>query len=213
MHIDHLLFVLILISMCYSLTGEFLHEWIGAITIVFFVIHNVLNKSWYQKLFKGTYTPMRMISLIVNLALILSVFFLALSGWMMSPLGFSNLSGFFSMSNMRLFHLVFSYWSFLLMAFHIGLHGPALLAPYERKNRKAFRDWIMLWLVASVYGFFRFIQMQIPSYLFFQNQFAFFDFSRNGLLVFTDYLSILLCFALLGYETARFLTKKKKRSS
>ena len=65
--IDILLTVLLPVLMAYALTGQKVHEWIGAIMFLIFIIHNVLNANWYLNLFRGKYTPQRILQTVINL--------------------------------------------------------------------------------------------------------------------------------------------------
>lgn len=54
--------VMLLFLMAYSLIGEALHEWLGIGMLLLFVLHHILNASWYRNLRRGAvlglpYTP------------------------------------------------------------------------------------------------------------------------------------------------------------
>ena len=57
--------VLLLSLMAYELIGSSLHEWIGLAMFVLFVCHHLLNRGWYKNLFRGSYTPMRLLQTIL----------------------------------------------------------------------------------------------------------------------------------------------------
>ena len=57
--IDVLMVGLVLGCSGYQFFSQAFHEWLGAIALLTFIIHNDLNKSWYQRLWKGRYTPIR----------------------------------------------------------------------------------------------------------------------------------------------------------
>ena len=50
MRIDLLMTILLLLLMAYQVTGEALHEYIGAEMIILFLLHNFLNIRWYGSL-------------------------------------------------------------------------------------------------------------------------------------------------------------------
>ena len=70
--VDVCMTVLLLCLMAYQVTGEALHEWIGIGMTVLVIIHQLLNRKWYGALFKGKYNPYRIITTVVNIALLLS---------------------------------------------------------------------------------------------------------------------------------------------
>lgn len=45
--IDFLMTISLLFLMAYQITGQNLHEWLGAGMLVLFIIHNILNLKWY----------------------------------------------------------------------------------------------------------------------------------------------------------------------
>lgn len=48
------------VLMAYELTGEALHEYLGVIIFVLFVIHHTLNPGWIKGIAKGRYNAARM---------------------------------------------------------------------------------------------------------------------------------------------------------
>lgn len=57
--VDVLMTVGLLILMGYHFWGDTAHEWVGAGMFVLFILHHVLNWSWWKSLFKGRYTAPR----------------------------------------------------------------------------------------------------------------------------------------------------------
>ncbi len=97
--IDILMTFALLFLMGYQFWGEQAHEWVGAGMFILFILHHVLNRQWYKALFHGRYTPVRVYQTIVNV--------LPISGGMVLA---------------RRLHILGSYWGFLLMSVHLGLH-------------------------------------------------------------------------------------------
>ena len=106
--------------MAYSLIGEAVHEWMGIFMFLLFILHHVLNFSWYRNLFRGHYSVSRILKTISALFLIPVMLALPVSGIMMSRHIFPGLGS--SLSLVRTVHLFASYWGFVLMSLHIGLH-------------------------------------------------------------------------------------------
>ena len=48
--------------------------------LVLFISHNILNVKWYRNLFKGKYSGFRILQTVVNLALLLCMLSLMISG-------------------------------------------------------------------------------------------------------------------------------------
>lgn len=60
MTVDIAMIVLLPLLMAYSLIGETIHEVIGTVIFVLFILHHILNRKWYGSLFRGKLcSPMR----------------------------------------------------------------------------------------------------------------------------------------------------------
>lgn len=70
---DFVMTILLLLLMARQLTGESAHEWLGLGMFIFWIVHHILNFRWYGYLFKGKYTPFRVVQVVVNLLLLLSM--------------------------------------------------------------------------------------------------------------------------------------------
>ena len=113
---------------------EDLHEWIGIMLFVLFIAHNVLNFRWYQSLFKGKYTPARILSAVINIALVAAVLCCMVSSVLVSGkvFAFLNLGG---ARIGRAIHLVATAWAFVLMSLHLGPHLTPLTNKLKKNNK------------------------------------------------------------------------------
>lgn len=82
--IDMIMTVLLLFLMARQRTGDSAHEWIGAAMLILWIVHHILNRSWYSHLFKGKYTPVRILQMVINFAVLLSMLGLTVSGIILS---------------------------------------------------------------------------------------------------------------------------------
>jgi hypothetical protein len=107
--------------------GDVAHEWIGAGMFVLFVAHHVLNLSWHKTMFKGRHTPYRIVRLITDVLVFVAMIGLMVSGIMLSQhvFVFIPISG--GTAFARILHLLASYWGFVLMTLHLGLHWNILI--------------------------------------------------------------------------------------
>ena len=90
--IDILMTLLLLFLMGYQFWGDFAHEWAGAAMFVLFLAHHILNRSWYRNLFRGKYSPRRVLQLLINIALTAVMAGMMVSGIMLSRHVFTFLS-------------------------------------------------------------------------------------------------------------------------
>ena len=52
--IDIIMFILIIILMGYHITDNKIHEYLGIIPFILFIIHHIINYRYYKNLFKGS---------------------------------------------------------------------------------------------------------------------------------------------------------------
>ncbi len=124
---DLIMTVLLLFLMARQLTGDSAHEWLGAGMLILWIAHHILNRSWYSHLFKGKYTPIRILQTVTNFAVLLSMFGLMVSGMILSRevFAFLPISGGIALA--RPLHVLSAFWGFVLMALHLGLHWNMIL--------------------------------------------------------------------------------------
>ena len=195
--VDTCMTVLLLCLMAYQVTGETLHEWGGILMTVLLIVHHVLNFRWYRSLFKGRYNAYRVITVLVNTLLLGCIALTALCGMSMSAHAAPFLYGLLPVSFARQMHLALSFWSFVLMGFHLGLHVPAMTAAFKWNGKVKIALSLFCAATAGL-GFRLFLKNSLPDYMFFRTPFAFLDYEKAALLVFAENLAILTGFALLG---------------
>lgn len=213
MGIDFLMTVLLLCLMAYQITGQELHEWFGAGMLLLFIAHNLLNIRWYGNLFKGKYKLLRIMQTIVNFSVLISMLCLGFSGIVMSRHVFVALPVNGPMATARSMHMTASYWGFVLMSIHLGMHWGMILGMFRRllKGRKLSNPSVWGLRLAAVviagYGLSCFIQKDIVSYMFLKNQFVFFDFEQSGLSVFIEYIAMMGLWIFASFYTVRGIGK------
>lgn len=107
--LDIVMTILFTILMGYYATDNKVHEILGTITFILFIIHNILNIKWYKGIFKGKHTFQRTFHIILNLLLFIAILGMMVSGIMIS----SDVFAFFdiptSMFGRRL-HMLSTSW-------------------------------------------------------------------------------------------------------
>ena len=208
--IDVVMLLLLPLLMTYELIGQATHEYLGLAMTVLLLAHHLLNRSWYRHLFKGKYTRQRIVMTALDALLLVLLAVQAISGIMMAKHALSFLPHVGRRSIARTLHMAGAYWSFVLMNVHAGLH----LQPLLRKARKrpAYPYLRIFALMLALYGVFAFFKRQLPGYMFFQLQFAFFDFDEPLAYFLLDYLAMMLLFMSCGAGLQSLLQQRKKRA-
>lgn len=211
--IDFLMTVLLLLLMSYQITGQELHEWFGVGMFVLFILHNILNMKWYQNFFRGKYRIIRIIQTIINFSVLLSMLCLGFSGVVMSRYVFAVLSIHGPMATARSMHMAASYWGFVLMGIHLGLHWGIVTGIFRSLLQREKLSGIflctlrLLAVLIAVYGFVCFVRKDIVSYMFLKNQFVFFDFEQGVVLVLAEYSAIMGFWIFAGFCITKWCGK------
>lgn len=215
--IDVLMALGLLFLMSYQFWGDVAHEWAGAGMFALFIAHHILNADWYKNLFRGRRSPARIFQILVDLLVFLAMIGLMVSGIMLSNHVFSFLDIHGGMSFARLLHMAASYWGFVLMALHLGLHwamfvGIARKALRPKQPSRA-RKLLLTVISAAiaVYGLIAFIRRDWLTYMLMRTQFVFLDFSEPVPLFYLDYLAMMGTFIFLGHYLSKLLQRAPKR--
>ena len=206
--VDVVLTVLLLFLMAYQVTSDVLHEWLGIGMTVTLILHHILNRKWYKSVFKGKYSPYRITMTAVNTLLLAAIALTALSGMAMSGHAVPFMYGLINVMTARTLHLAMSYWSFILMGVHIGLHIKAMTAKLPGKGKIVFK--VILTGISGA-GLWLFLKSGIINYITFQTHFAFLDYTTAKWVIILQNLAMLLFFVLVGYVLSELMQKSENK--
>lgn len=204
--IDILMTFALLFLMGYQLWGDAAHEVAGASLFLLFIAHHIFNIGWYKNLFKGKYTPIRILQLVMDLLVLLVMIMLMYSGITMSRYVFDFLPVRGGMAAARRLHILGSYWGFILMSIHLGLHWNMVLGMMRKgskiketsKSRTAI--CFVIGFIIAVYGIYVFIKRDFITYLLLKTEFVFLDYNEPPVLFYIDYLALMgLCIFAAHY--------------
>ena len=215
--LDALMLLALLFLMGYQFWGDMAHEWAGVGMFLLFILHHLLNRQWHQNLFRGRFTPSRVLLLTFDLLLFLDMLGLMASGVLLSNHVFAFLDLHGGVGFARLLHMAASHWGFVLMALHLGLHwamfvGIARKALRPKQPSRA-RKLLLTVISAAiaVYGLIAFIRRDWLTYMLMRTQFVFLDFSEPVPLFYLDYLAMMGTFIFLGHYLSKLLQRAPKR--
>lgn len=217
--IDLIMTVLLLLLMAYQVTGQKLHEWFGTGMLALFILHNILNIKWYGNLLKGRYTLPRIIQTVVNICVLGLMICLGFSGVVMSHHVFAALPIGGPMATARSMHLAVSYWGFVLMSVHLGLHWGTVTGIFKKILNGGKLPETAVWIIkaavlaVSVYGLTCFVHADIFSYMLLKNQFVFFDFEKSAVSVLAEYAAMTSFWVFIGYYGAKGIRKLFNKKS
>ncbi|MBQ6235322.1 MAG: DUF4405 domain-containing protein [Clostridia bacterium] len=206
---DLLMIAALPVLMAYSLVGETLHECMGTAMLALFIAHHILNRKATAAMFRGKQTAARILGTAVNLFLFAIMICLPISGIVLSKHLYRWLPTEGLSAIARTVHLLLSYWGFVLMSFHLGLHADLWLNRLKKKKAAFIVLSVMFTLIAA-FGIYAFLANRLYEYMFLQTQFVFFDFDKPLILTFLEYLSMIVLFAWIGYWLKSLLKRIRR---
>lgn len=198
--IDILMTILFIILMGYHITGNKIHEILGVTAFILFIIHNILNVKWYKAVFKGKYNFRRVLTLVINIALLIAFICMMLSGIMISSNVFVFL-GIKTTSFSRKLHLVSTSWGFVLMSLHLGLHLNVILSKINKKIKASTFEYIyyLILILIAIFGLYSFINNELWKDMLLITEFKFFDYNQSPYLFYLGQVGILVFISFLIY--------------
>jgi hypothetical protein len=207
--IDLAMTILLLCAYAYRITGDATHEWIGVSVFALFIAHNAINRRWYKTIFRGKYTPRRIVMTTVNIALVFIIATLIVTGLTQSrtALVFLHLPG---GMGLRLIHTTAAYWGLPLIGVHVGLHWGMFIRFIGRKYFIIIIARIFAVLFAA-FGVWSSFDRDMFSKLFLGFSFDYWPEERPGMLFFMVTLSIMAVYIFAAYYVVKWLERKTTR--
>jgi hypothetical protein len=163
-----------LIAMAYYITGNMVHEVVGVVVLLLFIVHNFLNRRWYKAILKGTLSVRRILQIGINLLFLVTMVLMMVSAVLIS----SDIFPFIPINNdmtLRQIHVQTAYWGFIIMAVHIGFSWGMIINSMRRMtgitgtNRIRTIGMRILAVLIVVYGVHSSFEGEMGSKLFIYN--------------------------------------------
>lgn len=214
--IDLFMTVLMLTSMAYRLTGNTIHELLGVSLLVLFIVHNILNRRWYQTVLKRKRSVRHILNTAVNLLLLVIVLMLMGSSLFISRSVFAFIpidGGLIA----RQIHTLATYWGLIFISIHLGMHWRIIIGIIRKILRihslnrgYTFAVRIMAVLIA-VFGVYAFFARDVGSKLILYYTYSYWNFDESAVFFFTDYISIMGLCIFVTYYALKFVQNREKR--
>lgn len=206
--------VVLIFLMAYELVGRKTHEWLGVGMFLLFVAHHILNRGWIKWMFRGRYSPFRILQTISVILVLLSMLCSMVSGIVMSRYVFRFLDISVGRSWARMIHMLAAYWGFLCMSFHLGTNWKIMMGiagkALKKKSYIRERGLKLAGIMIAAYGIYAFSKRKIGMYLFLQSMYVFFDYEEPLIFLMLDYAAVMGLFVWIGYYSSGILTRIKK---
>ncbi len=215
--IDLVMTVLMLVAMANHFTGNTIHELVGVLIFVLFIVHNILNRRWYQTVLKGKNDVLRVLNAAVNLFLLVTMVTLIVSAVPVSRTVFAFIpinGGMIA----RQIHVLAAYWVFILMSVHLGMHWGMIIGLVRKmtgitdmNNIRTGALRIMAVLIA-LYGVHAFFGRDVGSKLILYYTYSYWNSDESVVFFFMDYLSIMGLCICMTYYVLKFIQNREKQS-
>ncbi|MDR2198289.1 MAG: DUF4405 domain-containing protein [Deltaproteobacteria bacterium] len=212
---DVAMLILLLCAYAYRVIGDAAHEWIGIFVCALFIAHNVINRRWYNDIFKGGHAFRRTFTAIVNILLAFSILTLLVTGLSQSRtiLAFLHSPG---DALLRRAHTTAAYWCLPLIGVHIGLHWEMIKNVFRKTTCVSgsspvrmviFRTLSVMIVAFGVYASF---DRDMGSKLFLGYSFDFWNPNRPAILFFAYNLAIMGVYVFATYYFFKLLSFRRK---
>ena len=200
--IDVLMTIALILLMSKQVTEDAGHEYIGFAMVIIVAVHQYLNRRWFTSITKGRYNAVRRLSITINIALILSFILCAVSGVIISEtFMFADFEALTEWA--RTTHIVSSYWAFVLMGLHVGMHWGMIAGRVKAAWPKVIAVLFAGW------GMYRFVVFRMIDYMTLKSNFVFLDYEKSPALVLVENLAMLAFCTLVGYQAGRLAARPK----
>lgn len=197
-----------IILMGYHITENKIHEYLGVVTLILMIIHNILNIKWYKNIFKGKYSFQRVMYLCIDLLLLIDTIGIAVSSIMISANVFAFLNIPTTMLGRKI-HMLCTAWGFVLISAHIGLHLNSIISRLKDKLKKSTFEYVLyfLMLLVVIYGGYSFISNKLWEDMFLMNDFKFFEFDKSPIIFYLEYIASLIFVSFIAYGLFNIVKK------
>ncbi len=209
--IDILMYLIFIILMGHYITENLIHEILGTIMFILFIVHHILNIKFYKTIFKGKYTFKRISIIITDLILLICMVGMILSSINIS----SNIFAFLNIPITifgRKLHMISTSWGFVVMSIHLGLHLGLPISKINKKMKDNTFEYVyyFILILISIYGLYSFIKLDYISDMFAINDFKYYDYDELPIIFYLHTLSSSLFIGLLTYFINNLKLKGKK---
>ena len=207
--IDTLMYVSLSILLGYHITDNKVHEYLGIFTFALFMIHHLLNISYYKNLFKGKYNFIRVMSLVTDILM-----FVMMIGVMISSMGISSYVFKFGGTTklLRSMHLVCTSWLFVLVNVHLALHIYPYISKFRIDIKKSMFEYAiyLISILLFAYGVYYLIDVKVWDSLFLLKDFKYYDYSESLIHYYTGYIASSFVVVMITYLILMVKLQRKK---
>lgn len=192
--LDVLMLILLILLNGYNITGNKIHEVLGILTFILFLLHLILNFKWINVAKKNIskLNKKGKILFICSTLLFISMILMIISSVVISSFVFDFLN-IKTTSFFRKLHIFSTSWLLILISIHLELNTNSLIKRIKRISYYIEIIFIPIILI----GLYNYIKFKLYNDMLFITEFKFIFSSENPILFYLSYLSIILAFCLI----------------
>ena len=209
--IDIAMIAMLLCAYAFQIIGEVAHIRIGIVLFILFALHIFINRHWFKTLFKGKYTPRRIVMTAVNIVLIPLAVILMVTGILEARWDNSFLQ-FEGDVTLRELHTTTAYWFWTLIGVHLGLHW-GMFTQFISKNKFIIIVMRILACLFAVFGVWSFFDRDMFAKLFLGFSFDYWSQERPIILFFVQTLSLMGIYVFVTYYVLKLFSWLKNKKS
>lgn len=189
-----------------------IHEYLGTVLILLFILHHVLNFNWFRRLGKGRYPRSRKLEIGSNILLTLAFIMIIISSIMTAKYVFTLGLPIETRHIWKRIHFASAYWFIAFLGIHIGLHWQMVLAKFRNfplfANKILARGSALLLTLAGAYTFIA--TSMAPAMIQIRRRAVFpHPTERNDFIVVVAFFCILAMWTVLGHYGRKLLLQRR----
>lgn len=208
--VDLLLAVAFIVLLATPVTLGAVHEWVGIAAFALTVAHVVMSRKAIGRLVRARRAG-AFATLVLDALLLVCILGLAASSIVLSEHVLSWAPAIPGASWARTAHLLCSYWGFVLVFVHVGVHLRAAVGKLANSKALAWTARVALVVLGAV-GIWSLFDTGMWSYMALANQFVFVDPSVPFALRLAQYASIAVLVAGLTYYASALCRRVTRRN-
>ena len=208
--VDIIMTILFFVLMNYYFTGRTIHEYLGYLIFIFFVLHHILNFNWYKNLTKGKYSLNRSLNTFINTMIFICMLGLIISGILFNK----DVVNFLNLTNIKVFNkklrIVCSHWGFILMSIHLGMHWGMFINMSKKFINIKKQIYIIIASLIAIYGIVSFIKRGFYIQMFVITRVP--KVEEPAIFFFMDHVAIMGLFIFITYYLHILSNKLNKKN-
>lgn len=217
--LDGLAAGLLLFAFSYFWQGNTAHEWAGIGMFVLLIVHNVFHRHWFAGVAKGGPRARRgRFNIMLTLVLLTGMLALLGTSMVISETLFASLR-LDDDFTARQIHAGIAYWLLVIVAIHIGLRWPLLMAVARKlfgivaPNAARAAVLRLLAIAIAVQGVFSAFALNLRSRLTFQMSLDWWNFEESVAGFFGHCLAVMGLCACLTHYTVQWLQRRQRTTA